>query len=135
MMNMPGMPPGMPPPPPMPQIPFPPQPMGGPPMSGPQPVDSQGTNPRDMASALMNKPGGGSPFVTDDEGGVPAWLKGFLQSPFAKWKGESQQAMEPSGTSSAAFQPPSQMGQTHQAPSSQMQMAPAWAQSHNMPTQ
>lgn len=140
MMSMPpGMPPGMmPPAPPMPYggpqapLPFPPQPNGMPTSGGPPPIDAQGTNPRDMSSALLNK-GGQSPFMTDEKGGVPAWLEGFLKSPFAKWKGESQQAMQPS-TTTPAFQPPMQMGQTHQQPQAQMGMPPMWAMSHNAPT-
>lgn len=127
--------------------PMPGQPQGGQPqmppwmqgqemgMGGPAPMDAQGTNPRDISSALINK-AGESPFGGDgekEEGGVPLWLKGFLQSPYAKWKGESQQAMS-APSPAPAFQPPMQMGQTHQQPVADMNMPPAWAQMSNHPT-
>lgn len=96
-----------------------------------QPMPGQGTNPRDVSSSLINKP---APFGGEvEKEGVPLWLKGFLQSPYAKWKGESEQAMT-APSPAPAFQPPMQMGQTHQQSASQMTPAPAWAQMSNLPS-
>lgn len=111
--------------------PAPPMPYADPQMQQPAAQDAQGTNPRDVSSALINKP---APFGGEvEKEGVPLWLKGFLQSPYAKWKGESEQAMT-APSPAPAFQPPMQMGQTHQQSASQMTPAPAWAQMSNLPS-
>lgn len=101
-------------------LPFPP--------GAPAAVDQQGTRPRDMSSALLNKDFAQSLMSASQEA-IPAWLKGFLQSPYAKWKSEGQ-AFEPQALGTQAFQPPMQMGQTHQMTDESLNMAPAWAMSH-----